>query len=526
MSPSTHIAVRTAILSLSIFSLLALAAPPVPAGEAIVTAEVAKLLASDGAEDEQFGQAISLAGDRLAIGAPLDDPNGEDSGSAYVFERDTEGDWVQVAKLLAPDGSPGDEFGDSVSLNGDRLAIGAPERPFGDGPGAVYIFERDVDGRWSIAAQVFSRDGDVRDGFGRSVALEDDRLAVGADGDDDAATSAGAVYIFERDAGGTWTQVAKLVPNDAAQFDAFGRSVCLDGSRVVLNSAVAIGNGPLSGAAYVFDRDTDGTWVQVAKVVSPGGAGFDYFGVSAAVDGDRLVVGARGDDENGTNSGAVVFFERDADGFWRPVAKIFANDAEAFSDFGNSVSLEGDRAVVTSDRNDDNGTDSGAAYLFERNVDGTWSQTTKLTPLDGAQDDRFGSEASLYGGRIVVTSPFHDDNEVNSGSSYIFESVLVSPQLSISGTCPGVITITSSDTTPRSSIRLYESAGKGSFTFAGGPCEGRQVDLDAPDLIREDSTGFDPGFSILRTVDDFWCGRYLQLIDEKTCLTSEVVQVP
>jgi len=230
--------------------------------------------------------------------------------------------------------------------------------------------------------------------------------------------------------------------------------------------------------------------------------------------------------DNGARPGSAYIFERAPDGNWQQVAKILPLDGAAGDTFGESVSLNGDRLAVGAFRTDDNKPRSGSAYVFDRDAGGNWVQVTKILPLDGDRADEFGGSVALDGDRVLVGAERDNANGPDSGSAYIFEPVLVSPQLSITGTCPGEITVASSGTTPRSGVRLYHSANEGGFTLVGGDCDGTQVDLDAPDLAREGNTDFTPDFTLPRRVDEFWCGRYLQMLDENTCLTSEVVQVP
>jgi len=369
---------------------------------------------------------------------------------------------------------------------------------------------------------------DSNDHFGHSVSLDGDRLLVGSYLDDDNGLSSGSAYIFERDADGNWLPVAKILPLDGDAGDNFGEVVSLSSDR----AAVGVredgnSNGSGAGSVYVFERDVDGKWEEVAKLLASDGRAFDRFGTSVSLDGDRLAIGANLDDDDGmTNSGSAYVFERDTDGGWTQITKIHPLDRRVWDKFGQSASLDGERLVVSA-FDDRNFADTpGAGYLFERRNDGSWTQTAKLSALDEALREEFGNSVSLDGERIAVGVPEDNDNGNDSGSAYVFEPVLVSPQLSISGTCPGEIESTRSGTTPRSLIRLYSSASQGSFTLSNGPCAGTSLGLDAPDLLKERNGEFQPERTIRRTVDEFWCGRYLQMIDEKTCLTSEVVQTP
>ena len=163
--------------------------------------EVVKLNASDGATEDIFGRSVSLSGDRALVGAFLDDDLGDASGSVYVYERQGDGSWLEVAKLNASDGEANNLFGSSVSLSGDRAIIGANlEDEIAEDSGASYVFERQGDGSWLEVAKLVASDGRESAEFGSSVSLAQDRAMVGAPGHS-------SIYIFKRHADGVWFEV-------------------------------------------------------------------------------------------------------------------------------------------------------------------------------------------------------------------------------------------------------------------------------------------------------------------------------
>jgi len=146
-----------------------------------------------------------------------------------------------------------------------------------------------------------------------------------------------------------------------------------------------------------------------------------FFGFSVSISGDQAIVGFFGDDDNGGNSGSALIFEKLA-GTWIQVAKLTASDGVMGDQFGESVSISGDQAVVGAKFNDLSGSISsnfGSAYIFVKG-DGTWPQSLKLTASDGAAQDRFGNSVSISGNQALVAAVFDDDNGSNSGSAYIF----------------------------------------------------------------------------------------------------------
>ena len=396
--------------------------------------QVAKLTASDGAANDLFGWPVAISGNTVLVGSSNSDSgSGLLSGSAYVFARNQGGadNWGQVAKLTASDGDAYDYFGISVALDDDTLIIGASgDDDNGDGSGSVYIFARSQDGgnEWLQESKPIASDGAASDYFGRSVAVSGDILVVGANYDDDNGSASGSAYVFARNQGGTnnWGQVAKLTASDGAASDWFGISVAISGDTIVVGAYGDDDKGSWSGSAYVFARNQGGAdnWGQVTKLTASDGAANDHFGLSVSVSGSTLVVGARFDDDNGTNSGSAYVFVCNQGGIdnWGQLTKLTAGDAAADDHFGRAVSISGDTVVVGADGDDDNGDSSGSAYVFARNQGGAdnWGQVAKLTASDGALHDVFGASVSISSDTVVVGAGGDDDNGDSSGSAYVF----------------------------------------------------------------------------------------------------------
>jgi len=230
--------------------------------------------------------------------------------------------WGQVKKLVPSDGAAGNEFGVSVSLHGDTALVGASrDDDNGLSSGSAYIFERNAGGpgNWGEVKKLLASDGVGGDEFGNSVSLYDDVALIGANRDDDNGAQSGAAYIFERNAGGpnNWGEVKKLLPSDGATGDLFGWNVSLSEDTAVVGALSDDDNGLDSGSAYVFQRDAGGpdNWGEVEKLLSSDGASGDRFGVSVSRSGDTTLIGASGDDDNGSDSGsAYVLRVDDTDG--------------------------------------------------------------------------------------------------------------------------------------------------------------------------------------------------------------------
>ena len=361
----------------------------------------AKLIAAlDGAADDWFGNSVSIDGDTAVIGAWGD---GSKNGSAYVFTR-SGGIWTQQAKLTASDGVRSDYFGFSVSMDGDTAIIGA----WGDDSlkGSAYVFTRNG-GIWTQQAKLIASDGANFDWFGYSVSVYGDTAVIGAYGDD---SFKGSAYVFTR-SGGTWTQQNKLTASDGAASDWFGHSVSVYGDTAVIG---ARGDDSNKGSAYVFTH-SGGIWMQQNKLTASDGAANDYFGNSVSIYGDTSVISGYGDD---SFKGSAYVFTRSG-GTWTQQNKLTASDGAADDLFGYSVSVYGDTAVIGAHAADDKGSNSGSAYVFTRSG-GSWMQQDKLIAGDGTAGDSFGYSVSVYGDTAVIGAMGDDDKGSNSGSAYVF----------------------------------------------------------------------------------------------------------
>ncbi|MFB3099444.1 MAG: FG-GAP repeat protein, partial [Acidimicrobiia bacterium] len=259
-----------------------------------------------------------------------------------------------------------------------------------------------------------SKDGAASDRFGRSVAISGTTAIVGAYVDEDNGPSSGSAYLFDTTTG---RQLFKLLPDDGAAGDAFGFSVANSGATAIVGAVGDDDNGNLSGSAYLFDATTG---KQFFKLLPDDGAAGDLFGSSVAISGDIAIVGAYKDDDNGINSGSAYLFDTTTG---VQLFKLLPNDGAVVDQFGWSVGISGPTALVGAIRDDDNGINSGSAYLFDT---ATGRQITKLLPNDGAQEDDFGWSVAISSApgkeTAIVGAPADDDNGIQSGSAYLFDA--------------------------------------------------------------------------------------------------------
>lgn len=414
--------------------------------------EVANLqevkILGDPVDEEHFGYGVALDGDTLVVGGPR---FYLDFGVAYVFERHQGGanNWggkqlIVIDPDPTPDADPNfpfyAQFGRDMSIHGDTVAIAAVQDADADGNGfgSVYLFERNTGGpgNWGQVKRVTLFEPPEPPifftSFGISVSLSGDVLAVGEWSDDDFGQNSGAVYLFERNAGGAdnWGQVKKLTASDGAAGDWFGGRVSRHGDVLVVAAAGDDDGGHSSGAAYVFERNAGGVdnWGEVKKLTASDAVAGDQFGqFSVAAHGDVIVVGATYKDGGaGETSGAAYVFERDAGGAgnWGEVKKLTASDAAAGDRFGVSVAVNGDVIVVGAHVGNvvAGGEDLGSVYVFQRNAggEGNWGEVTELNASDATVYTAFGWSVAVSGNTIVAGAPYDNEGAPESGSAYVF----------------------------------------------------------------------------------------------------------
>ncbi|MFG0317191.1 MAG: FG-GAP repeat protein, partial [Planctomycetota bacterium JB042] len=298
-------------------------------------------------------------------------------------------------------------FGQSVAISGETMVAGR-----NTGSGAVDVYDR-IGGVWTHAVKLVPADGAFGDSFGDAVGIDGDTVVVGATYDDDKGQDSGSLYVYERVAG-AFTQGTKLTAGDGAPFERFGDAVAVTGGVIVGGTPNHTHGGVKSGAAYVWEK-VGVNWTPIGEIRNTGAAASDRFGWSVDTDGARILVGATLVDGNSPNSGAAFVFEK-VGGLWTQTAQLVAADGMSGDDFGYSVAIDGDVAIVGAQSNDEAGSTAGAAYVFER-VAGTWVQTAKLIGSDIDQGDRYGWSVAADGGTLVVGST---QKNIGKGGAYVY----------------------------------------------------------------------------------------------------------
>lgn len=320
---------------------------------------------------------------------------------AYVFELD--GDtWVEREKLdSAVNGIVTvQDFGDAVAVEGDRVLVGAAETD-GDATdqGTAFVFERSGDD-FSFAGELLDPAPEQDDRLGRSVGVSGDHVFAGAPGASENGVRSGSVVVFLPDDPNGWTLLGKLTPSDAVDGTVFGEALDVSGGLLVVGDYGNDQRGVDAGAAYVFEAEA-GFWNEVAKLAPAELEAGDQFGLAVAADEDWVLVGSWNDDDAGQEAGAVYVFH-DAGSGWQLVDKLLASDAAPFASFGGSLALDYPYAVVGAHYEDSAADNAGAVYVL-RHYGTTWHEVAKLTSPHAAAGGGFGFDVDVSGEHLIVS---------------------------------------------------------------------------------------------------------------------------
>jgi nucleoside-specific outer membrane channel protein Tsx len=359
-----------------------------------VETQQAELKGSDVTASDAFGVSVAVSGDTLVAGTS----GASYAGRAYVFTRSASG-WSQVAELKGSDTAAGDAFGSSVAISGSTIVVGAYDHA--NFAGRAYVFA-DKSGAWKQLAELKGSDTVTKDLFGWSVAVSGATAIVGAVGHGD---YAGRAYVFA-DQAGAWSQTAELTASDAAVKDGFGTSVAVSGGTAIVG---AEGRAKDAGAAFVFTQSGTG-WTQVAELKGSDTVAGDNFGTSVALAGKLAVVGAYG---HATNTGRAYVFSETSSG-WKQLAELKGSDTVAGDYMGISAAISGTTVVIGAY---DHASQAGRAYLFRKASSG-WTQTAELKGSDTKKGDFLGVSAGISGTTAVVGANGHANR---AGRVYVFK---------------------------------------------------------------------------------------------------------
>ncbi len=413
-------------------------------GQTFSWTQIQKLSAKDRSANDYFGNNcfIDSLNNRIIVGARNKNTG---RGAAYIFDRNSStGRWEEIAKLLPSDPGTNNLFGVSVSVAGDYAVVGAfydnkdaGGTPTGlNQPGSAYIYERNTSNQWSQKIKLISPERTANDRYGNQVRAQGNEIFIAAYNEEldtngaNSKSNGGAIYIYQRSLAGSWILKQKLVASDRASGDQFGINMEVREDKLIVGAFLKGSDD--RGGAYIFEKQTDGYWKEKHKLISNDIAGGDNFGRHADIGKNIAIVGAPDDDEdaNGanpvTNCGSAYIFEYNTNtSQWIQKAKIVAAVRTANDEYGVNTAIRGDHVLVV-DYNSGS-TDTGACYYYNKDNSGNWGYRQTVLPNDLAAGDLFGAWLSMTGKYAVVGSVLQDKDSAgnntlsDAGAVYIFE---------------------------------------------------------------------------------------------------------
>ncbi len=357
---------------------------------------------------DAFGHSVAVSEDWALVGARGDDTAGMDVGQAHLFDSDSGG---LVHTFDDPTPTSEETFGYSVAVLGNRVLIGAPGFVFGTDIGEAHLFDA-VSGDFLRTFDDPTPTG--RDLFGLSVALDGDRVLIGAPGDNTHGSGIGQAHLFDAVTGAL---IHTFDDPTITNSDLFGTSVALDGDRVLIGAHGDSTHGPAIGQAHLFDAVTGAlihTFDDPTPTITPGLIDNDHFGSSVALSGDHVLIGAPDDDTKGTRVGQAHLF----DAVTGALVRTFDTPSPDSNDFfGDSVGLSGDLALIGAPGDSTQGIFVGQAYIFDV-VSGALLET--LDDPTPTRVDQFGVSVSLFENRVLIGALFDDTQGNNVGQVHLF----------------------------------------------------------------------------------------------------------
>jgi hypothetical protein len=387
----------------------------------------AKIIASDGIAGDLFGHSVAVSTDLIVAGAPAQDIMGADSGAVYVFERAGLA-FNEHTKLLAFDGAPTDRFGESVALSGHTIVVGAPQDDdLGTNSGAAYVYVENA-GVWTLEAKLLAPDGLAGDEFGFSVDVEGDRILVGAPHRDmtGIGNDVGAAYVFIR-TGTTWAFEWQFLATDPGPRHLYGYSVAIAAAhehhtehadwRAAAGSPQDSWVVPFGGSAYSL-KMTSGVFSTEAKVVDANAQENDRFGTAVDIFDAMMVVGSPGDDDFVPDGGSIFVFEESHHTWPQTQHKYGVAATNPTRLLGSSVAVSEGMVIGGAPREDILGnTDAGEIYFWDP-TDNWLGEVAKAD--DPTPNAQLGASVAVGGAWMVSGAEFDDDNGVNSGAVYVY----------------------------------------------------------------------------------------------------------
>lgn len=378
---------------------------------------------------DRFGSSLAANEDYMVVGAIERDEYRQNNGSVYVYKRQNN-EWVYMQKLRAPDGARDDKFGNAVSISGTTIAIGA----FGHDAeyefmGAVYIYTLNNE-QWAFEQKLLPDDGGQYDGFGRSLSLLNDTLVIGSPEHKSNRKKRGASYVYKRMAN-EWSLLQKLLPEGYAEAEC-GSSVALFGTQIAVGCPRdTYDNYDNKGSIYIYNLN-ENAWDFSQKITLDLPYNRLYFGLSVALHDNYL---AAWHNEDRSQVDGVVYIYKKVNNIWRYEQMVYGRGYRPFGIYGTSVSINNDTLVVGSPRHDAQDLiDSGSVHVYKRNAN-EWSQVLQLNSHTASALDSFGRSVFILGDQLLVGSDQQSTSDNHRGSVYTYDLSEPIPACNDNGQC-------------------------------------------------------------------------------------------
>lgn len=375
-----------------------------------------QIFTAKGSKYYVFGGSLDMSDSRIIVGASGGYLNPSITGYAFIWEFDGFS-WQQTAKLQPSTGMIYDDFGQSVSISGNRVVIGSPKSQYNNGSArGAYVF--DYNGlTWSETARLLPSNNHSHDFFARVVDIENNRVVVGAPGNNQNGLFSGAVIVFEY-INDVWVETAILSASDGSAYDGFGTSLDLQGDRIAVGAPDVDEFDEDSGAVYIFDFNGS-EWVETTKLRGSSAIRNTGFGSDLSLSNDRLLIGAK---SHSSGKGRAYIFELIENG-WQETAELFGDQGNLSEAFGSSVNIINDRVLIGANGQYNPERALGTVYIFD--FDGVhWNKVTRLSSADLSYNGSFGSSVAQSDGWIAAGAPYSSGHGIASGSTYLFKGSL------------------------------------------------------------------------------------------------------
>lgn len=383
------------------------------------------------AQGDLFGSSVAISGSRVAVGSPFDDTGAPSAGSVYLYNLASGSPTVPSLTLTNPTPDESDRFGDSVSISGGRVVVGAPfDNTWAFDAGSAYVYDLANATPTVPVATLNNPSPEAYDYFGSSVSISGTRVVVGALYDDVQGANAGSAYVYQLNTVAPTVPVTTLYGANPAAGDLFGASVSISEARVVSGAPSRNVGAVGAGSAYVFDLAGATPTVPSATLNHPSPAGYSQFGFTTAISGTTVVVGAPLDDTEAINAGRAYLYDFSS-GAPAPVA-VLSNPSPAEGDrFGTFVSISGMWVVVGAKNDDSGASDAGSVYVYNlASAAPTVPVLTLTNPIPAVQDF-FGDSVAIDGTRVVVGAPYNDTGTNNAGSAFVYDLASALPTVPV-----------------------------------------------------------------------------------------------